>query len=74
MCTLRKSETIQIQYQRVVYSVPQKKMRNNTNPISNLVDEGVARQTGKPLAIGGKGGKRGKRTLRKIRYYEEFEK
>ena len=49
-------------------------MRNNTNPISNLVDEGVARQTGKPLAIGGKRGKRGKRTLRKIRYYEELEK
>ena len=43
--------------QSVVYSVLQKKMRNNTNPISNLVDEGVARQTGKPLAIGGKGGK-----------------
>ena len=48
-------------------------MRNNTNPISNLV-EGVARQTGKPLAIGGKRGERGKRTLRKIRYHEELEK
>ena len=46
-------------------------MRNNTNPISNLVDEGVARQTGKPLAIGGK---RGERILRKIRYYEELER
>ena len=46
--------------QSCIYSVEQQKMRNNTNPISNLVDEGVARQTGKPLAIGGKGGKGGK--------------